>query len=194
MSPPLESIFTRAGTVYVDIEMLLGTLLESATLPVEIENPLEAPVLHVGQIKLALGQAQQGIDLSSPISNAVTWTLSREYGATVYQNSQPICGWKECPAKGFAQQTKVRGQPGEVYAVLFPLTANKINGLNFNLATVDRDGLLYFRTAQPKVRFTRDIKALSNAGEDKAAVALIKLGNQITLSRHVPLWHQVEMP
>lgn len=194
MSPPLESIFTRAGTVYVDIEMLLGTLLESATLPVEIENPLEAPVLHVGQIKLALGQAQQGIDLSSPISNAVTWTLSREYGATVYQNSQPICGWKECPAKGFTQQIKVSGQPGDVYTILVPFTVSKVNGLNFDLATVGNDGLLRFRTAQPKVRFTGDIKALSNAGDGKAVVALVRLRKQITLGYKAPLWHQVELP
>ncbi|WP_339097768.1 permease prefix domain 1-containing protein [Deinococcus sp. VB343] len=196
MNQPSELIFQRGPSTFLEAETLSSALVSSATLPVTIENPLSAPVLQVGRVRLVLGQAEQGAQLSRELTFAVTGLLSHQYQATIYYGSHylPTPDNLLSRPRGFTQQVRVKGRPGELYAVLFPVTAQGVNGLGFDLTTVDADGQLKFRTAQEKVAFTVNVKALADAGEKKAAVTLLRLGNPVTLQKNELLRHTLELP
>ena len=190
--PQVEAVFKRGDITYLDAHFLVASIEASSNIPDILERPLDGPILRV----LKLGQPGQHVVLGQPIQANVSRLLYQQYGATVHfgKNYLPRLDSSMALTSGYAQQTSVKGKPGEMYAVLFPVTVNRVNGLGFDVTTVDSNGKLHFRTAQPKVRFTKDVKALSNAGEGKAAVALLRLGNQITLGQKAPLWHPVEAP
>lgn len=80
-------------------------------------------------------------------------------------------------AQGHGQRVRVLGQPGDLYVVVRPMTqpGRSIQGLGFDVVTVGQDGQIVFRTMQPRVRYTSNLRALAQSGPKKAAVALLHL-------------------
>ncbi|MFC5849374.1 permease prefix domain 1-containing protein [Deinococcus petrolearius] len=191
---PDETVIRRGGKTFLSSELLFGAIFESSTLPLRIERPLDAPVVHIGRLRLEFGQPGQGGSVGWLVENAVTRLLTQQFQASVFRGENLLPRWEYVldRAKGHPQAVKVSGRSSEIYAVVRPVSANGVNGLGFDLATVDSNGILKFRTAQKSVTLTQDIKALANGGSLKAKIALINLGPAILLSKKGFIYYKID--
>lgn len=193
-----EQVFQRRGTTFIDGQTLLYALRETANRPVTIERPLDGPVVRVGRLTLKLGEPGQGIAAGEVVQQEVNRLLVKGYGATTFLGGGllPRPGTRDPANAGFAQEVAVKGRPGDLYVVVRPMTqpGKDTRGLGFDGVTVARDGHISFRTAQPRVRFTSDLRALAQSGSGKAAVALLHLGSGLRWEQGGQLRHRVEVP
>ncbi|MDL2343777.1 permease prefix domain 1-containing protein [Deinococcus sp. MIMF12] len=193
-----EQVFTRDGQTFLDGQGLLEALRSSTTRPLTIERPLDGPVVQVGRPRLAVGQPGRGIAAGDLVERTVTGLLVHGYGATTFVGGGllPGLGVQTGRVQGYGQRVRVRGQPGDLYVVVRPMTqpGRDTQGLGFDVVTVGQDGHIVFRTAQPRVRYTSNVRALAQSGSGKAAVALLHLGSGLRWEAGGPLRHRVEVP
>lgn len=193
-----EQVFRRWGTTFVDGQRILDALRETANRPVTIERPLDGPVVRVGRLTLKLGEPGQGIVAGDIVQQGVNRLLVEEYGATTFLGGGllPRPGTRDAANPGFAQAVRVQGQPGDLYVVVRPMIqpGRSTRGLGFDVVTVGQDGQIVFRTLQPRVRYTSNLRALAQSGSRKAAVALLHLGSGLRWEAEGQLRHRVEVP
>lgn len=193
-----EQVFTRDGQTFLEGQGLLEALRSSTNRLLTIERPLDGPVVQVGRLRLAVGQPGWGIAVGEVVERAAEGLLAFGYRVTTFAGGGllPRQGSRASQSQGHAQRVRVRGQPGDLYVVVRPVTqpGRETRGLGFDVVTVGRDGHIVFRTAQPRVRFTSNVRALAQSGSGKAAVALLHLGSGLRWEEGGPLQHRVEVP
>ncbi|GGR98898.1 permease prefix domain 1-containing protein [Deinococcus sedimenti] len=184
-APLNENVFQRNQDTFLMGSQTLDALLRSSTEPVRIERPLDGPLLHVGRLRLELGRPGQGVSVGSIIEGSVIRALYGTRGLTVFTGAGLLPRQDQAfgAARGFPQQVRVRGGPGDLYVVVRPVTGQGVRGLGLDLVPVAADGLLHFRSQHESVRFTADLTALNQSGESRPAVALLRLGRGVTLTR-----------
>gem|GEM_PF-5974701 len=174
-----QQVFSRSGVTFVEGDVFLEWVRHTANVPVRVERPLHAPVLHIGRLRLQLDGEAVEARMHRALATAVTRFLSSKHGATVLigANLLPGPGDTFGGARGYARRVRVAGAPGEVYAVVRPVSSARRTGLGFDLVTVNERRELVFRTAHPSVRFTGNVRALASSGGDKPVVALLRVGS-----------------
>lgn len=195
---PDETIIKRDGRTFLDGDFMTEMLRQSLNLPLRIARPLDAPILHLGRLRLELGQPGQGSHLSRLMEAATVRVLAQQYGVAAFYGANLLPALDDAVPRtqGYGQQVRVKGQPDELYAVLRPISGPGTNGLGFDLATVDQGGWLRFRSKPASVAYTGDVRALAASGEGKAKVALLRFGQVVTFPRSpsAVIKHQVEIP
>ncbi|PTA67703.1 permease prefix domain 1-containing protein [Deinococcus arcticus] len=189
-------VLERDGERLLDSDILLGSVRSTLNQPLKIERPFDGPVLMLGRLRLELASPGEGVSLLPTVEEWLTFTLSRTLDVTIYTGAHLIPRPHESRGivPSFAQRVRVRGAPGEVYAVLRPITFRGVSGLGMDLVTVDAQGQLPFRSVQAQVRFTGDLQALGNSGAAKPAVALLRLGPEVRMDRAGRVAYTPEVP
>ncbi|WP_104992231.1 permease prefix domain 1-containing protein [Deinococcus sp. NW-56] len=193
-----EQVFTRDGQTFLEGEGLLEALRSSTNRLLTIERPLDGPVVQVGRLRLELGQPGRGIAAEELVERAAEGLLAFGYRVTTFAGGGllPRQGSRTSQSQGHAQRVRVRGQPGDLYVVVRPMIqpGRSTRGLGFDVVTVGQDGQIVFRTLQPRVRYTSNLRALAQSGSRKAAVALLHLGSGLRWEAEGQLRHRVEVP
>lgn len=141
------------------------------------------PTLRAGHIAVVLGTAAQPFDASAYFIERVRSALSAE--------SQFVVAGFWSKDVGTEQRLRVRGEPGDVYALvwldptMFAGVANiKVKALPvIQLAQSDAQGVVRFRTPHTRLRFTARPEDLNSdrpyASEDTFPAVLLKVNPQL---------------
>ncbi|WP_221090294.1 permease prefix domain 1-containing protein [Deinococcus aquaedulcis] len=189
-------VLERGGERLLSSDILLSSVWSTLNQPLTVERPFDGPVLRLGRLRLELAQPGEGVSVLPMVEQRLGATLYGPTQLTIFAGAHLIPRPHESRGSvpSFAQHIDVQGVPGEVYAVLRPVAFRGVNGLGMDLATVDDQGQLPFRSAQPQVRFVRDLKALGASGAAKPAVALLRLGLAVRMGRDGLVAYTLEVP